>query len=73
MGTHAQKWPAEAGLAPPAGRELEPVPVPGCDVCELLAQDREKARSLDQALIVRSCNAVMAGHPHKRERREPKK
>ncbi|WP_173870255.1 hypothetical protein SALCHL_002462 [Streptomyces albus subsp. chlorinus] len=70
MGAHASKkppyirctWPTSS--SPCAG---EPVPVPGCDVCELLARDRERARRHGHLLIVRSCNAVMAGHPHRRE------
>ncbi|WP_326691085.1 MULTISPECIES: hypothetical protein [unclassified Streptomyces] len=51
------------------GPVLEPVPVPGCDVCELLAQDRDRARVKGHGLTVRSCNAVIAGHPHGRENR----
>ncbi|WP_055499802.1 hypothetical protein [Streptomyces albus] len=47
--------------------ELEPVPVPECDVCALLAEDRETARANGHTLTVRSCNAVIAGHPHKRK------
>ncbi|WP_369205152.1 hypothetical protein [Streptomyces sp. PU-14G] len=45
----------------------EPVPVPECDVCELLARDRETARADGRFLTVRSCNAVIAGHPHQRK------
>ncbi|GAA2598529.1 hypothetical protein GCM10009863_09880 [Streptomyces axinellae] len=51
------------------GPVWEPVPAPGCDVCELLAQDRESARTQGHGLTVRSCNAVIAGHPHGREGR----
>ncbi|MER6307710.1 hypothetical protein ACWCXK_09205 [Streptomyces sp. NPDC001739] len=50
----------------PAGPELEPVPVSACDVCQALAQEREKARTQGRRLVVRSCNAVIAGHPHGR-------
>ncbi|MBL1094321.1 MULTISPECIES: hypothetical protein [Streptomyces] len=50
----------------PAGPELEPVPVAACDVCQALAQEREKARTHGRHLAVRSCNAVIAGHPHGR-------
>ncbi len=46
--------------------QLEPVPVPGCDVCQLCAKDRETARPNGHTLTVRSCNAVIAGHPHQR-------
>ncbi|MGY1436402.1 hypothetical protein [Streptomyces reniochalinae] len=48
-------------------RGPEPVPAPECDVCELLALDREAARVNGQPLTVRSCNAVIAGHPHQRK------
>ncbi|MFE9331868.1 hypothetical protein [Streptomyces sp. NPDC006925] len=47
--------------------KLEPVPVPECDVCELLAKDREDARADGHTLTVRSCNAVIAGHSHQRK------
>ncbi|MGK4908497.1 hypothetical protein [Streptomyces albus] len=50
--------------------KLDPVPVPDCDVCELLAKDREAARASGHTLTVRSCNAVIAGHPHKRKGRQ---
>ncbi len=46
--------------------ELEPVPVPECDVCQVLAADREGARVKGHRLTVRSCNGVIAGHPHGR-------
>jgi hypothetical protein len=49
------------------GRELEPVAVPGCDVCQSCDQEREPARRGGRSLTVRSCNAVIAGHPHGRE------
>ncbi|MER7412160.1 hypothetical protein DEH18_05270 [Streptomyces sp. NHF165] len=59
--------PEEAPAAPVAqGPELEPVPVPECDVCQALAEDREAARAKGYRLTVRSCNAVIAGHPHGR-------
>ncbi|GAB7030854.1 hypothetical protein JCM4914_23150 [Streptomyces platensis subsp. malvinus] len=50
----------------PAGPELEPVPVAACDVCQALAREREAARAQGRRLAVRSCNAVIAGHPHGR-------
>lgn len=50
-----------------AGRELEPVAVPGCDVCQSCDREREPARRDGRPLTVRSCNAVIAGHPHGRE------
>lgn len=46
------------------GPELEPVPVSACDVCQTLAEEREAARTQGRRLAVRSCNAVIAGHPH---------
>lgn len=52
--------------APTPARELEPVAVPECDVCAICAEDRETARSEDRPLTVRSLNAVIAGHPHRR-------
>lgn len=63
MGTHAQTPCPPTRPAP----GLEPVPVPECDVCELLAEDRETARANGHSLTVRSCNAVIAGHPHQRK------
>ncbi|WP_329146285.1 hypothetical protein OIU91_14020 [Streptomyces sp. NBC_01456] len=51
-------------LADPKG---EPVPVPGCDVCEPCGQEREVARQAGRSLEVRSLNGVIAGHPHGRE------
>lgn len=56
----------------PAGRvlvgsKLEPVPVPGCDVCESCDKEREVARLAGRSLEVRSLNGVIAGHPHGRE------
>lgn len=53
-----------------AGPELEPVAVPGCDVCQSCDRERESARRDGLPLTVRSCNAVIAGHPHGREVRE---
>lgn len=58
--------PSENGPAL-VGSELEPVPVPGCDVCEPCGQDRETARRAGRPLEVRSLSGVIAGHPHGRE------
>jgi hypothetical protein len=46
--------------------EREPEPVEGCDVCAACAADRKKARQQGLPLTVRSCNAVIEGHPHGR-------
>lgn len=51
------------------GAKLEPVPVPGCDVCESCGREREVARQAGRSLEVRSLNGVIAGHPHGREAR----
>ncbi|MFD9206359.1 hypothetical protein ACFVZM_08755 [Streptomyces sioyaensis] len=51
------------------GSKLEPVPVPGCDVCEPCGREREAARRAGRSLEVRSLNGVIAGHPHGRETR----
>lgn len=51
----------------PAGAALEPVPVPGCNVCEPCGRQREAARRAGRSLEVRSLNGVIAGHPHGRE------
>ncbi|BDH13319.1 hypothetical protein HOK021_44980 [Streptomyces hygroscopicus] len=48
-------------------REPEPVPVPGCDVCEPCGQEREVARQAGRSLALRSLNGVIAGHPHGRK------
>lgn len=50
-----------------AGPEPEPVAVPECDVCQSCDRERESARRDERSLTVRSCNAVIAGHPHGRE------
>lgn len=50
-----------------AGLKLEPVPVPGCDVCEPCGQERGAARQAGRSLEVRSLNGVIAGHPHGRK------
>lgn len=49
------------------GSKLEPVPVPGCDVCESCDKEREAARLAGRSLEGRSLNGVIAGHPHGRE------
>lgn len=59
---------SENGLAV-VGSKLEPVPVPGCDVCEPCGRDREAARQAGRSLEVRCLNGVIAGHPHGREAR----
>ncbi|MGF6946327.1 hypothetical protein BKA18_006180 [Streptomyces auratus] len=57
------------GVVMSAGPELEPVPVPECDVCEPCGREREAARRAGRSLAVRSLNGVIAGHPHGRETR----
>ncbi|WP_030799531.1 hypothetical protein [Streptomyces sp. NRRL S-337] len=59
----------DVGPIAPAVPELEPVPVSACDVCQTLAEEREQARTQGRRLAVRSCNAVIAGHPHGKTRR----
>ena len=60
---------SENRLAAPvlAVPKLEPVPVPGCNVCEPCGREREVARVAGRSLEVRSLNGVIAGHPHGRE------
>lgn len=60
---------AELGVARTEGDsgQLEPVPVPACDVCESCSRERESARRAGRSLEVRSLNGVIAGHPHGRE------
>ncbi|MFH8346198.1 hypothetical protein [Streptomyces sp. NPDC018045] len=67
MGIREKAGVATAG--PGADAELEPVPVPGCDVCASAHGDREPARADGRPLAVLSCNGVIAGHPHGREGR----
>ncbi|MCE4943160.1 hypothetical protein ACFCXR_01660 [Streptomyces noursei] len=56
-----------ARTVPPAeGALLEPVPVPGCDVCRALAGQRELARAAGSTAVVRSRNAEIKCHPHQR-------
>ncbi|MBT2400587.1 hypothetical protein [Streptomyces sp. ISL-100] len=45
---------------------LEPVPVDGCGVCAALAKQRETARTAGSPVTVRSCNAELQNHPHRR-------
>lgn len=61
--TRSRNVPAGPVSAVP---KLEPVPVPGCDVCEPCGQEREVARQAGRLLEVRSLNGVIAGHPHGR-------
>ena len=49
----------------PAG--LEPVPVPGCRTCAGWARVRELHRAAGNAVGVRACNALIAGHVNTRE------
>lgn len=51
---------------PSTGPCLEPVPVDGCDVCAALVKQREAARGAGNPLTVRSRNAELANHPHRR-------
>ena len=41
---------------------LEPAPVAGCDVCEVLARDRETARRCGDLSKVTDCNVTMRAH-----------
>ncbi|MFI0262898.1 hypothetical protein ACH4OW_28125 [Streptomyces sp. NPDC017056] len=59
--------PTTAGAG--ADGELDPVPVPGCDVCASAHGDREPARTDGRTLTVRSCSGVIEGHPHGQEGR----
>ncbi|NSC23527.1 hypothetical protein FM076_21175 [Streptomyces albus subsp. chlorinus] len=58
------KAPQGLSKAVPA---LEPVPVPGCSVCESAHADRDPARAEGRILTALSCNGVIAGHPHQME------
>lgn len=53
---------------PPTDRRplLEPVPVPGCDVCGALGRQRETALAAGDQETVETCNAEIANHPHRR-------
>ncbi|GLW18089.1 hypothetical protein Stsp01_48320 [Streptomyces sp. NBRC 13847] len=57
---------AETPAVVSAGSAWEPVPVPGCTVCESCGRQREVARRAGRSLEVRSLDGVIAGHPHGR-------
>ncbi|MFF5448546.1 hypothetical protein [Streptomyces sp. NPDC012888] len=54
--------------APPVLRtpDLEPVPVPGCPVCEAAARHRETVRLLGSAISLYTANKTIRQHPHRR-------
>ncbi|MFI5983145.1 hypothetical protein ACIBEA_20005 [Streptomyces sp. NPDC051555] len=52
----------EAGWAGPR----EPVPVPGCGVCDALDSDREIAWAVGNMSAVAVQNAELGNHPHNR-------
>ena len=56
---------AGADQDPDPAAGLEPVPVPGCDRCRGLARQRDTARTLGRADIVRTCNGELLNHPQR--------
>ncbi|GFE24158.1 hypothetical protein YWIDRAFT_00760 [Streptomyces sp. SceaMP-e96] len=61
--TEPTKYPtAPAEL--PLWMDLEPVPVPGCDVCGALARERDAARRAGDGSKVSDCNVEIRRHPH---------
>ncbi|UQA94353.1 hypothetical protein [Streptomyces halobius] len=53
----------------PLRRDLEPVPVDGCDVCGALAREREAAWLAGDGSKVSDCNVEIRKHPHAKRRR----
>lgn len=43
---------------------LEPIPVPGCDVCRALGKEREVARQRGDGSKVSDTNVELRAHPH---------
>ncbi|WP_327379377.1 hypothetical protein [Streptomyces sp. NBC_01212] len=55
-------------LTDPLGPQtLEPVPNPGCEICQVLGRQREAARAVGDGSVVSDCNVEIRQHPHPRK------
>ncbi|MFC7264526.1 hypothetical protein [Streptomyces lutosisoli] len=48
----------------PLRLDAEPLPVPGCDVCSALDQERSEARGKGDMSKVSDINVEIRSHPH---------
>lgn len=52
----------------PLRLDTDPPPVPGCDVCGALSEERSEARAMGDMSKVSDMNVEIRNHPHKERR-----